>query len=189
MILGPLYALALAPCTCTCLLTKGQNVCTSWGKSAQRFRSYARSKLAPKMKMTIWATPRPICRKNYQILRPLQESLSQMMDLLTTTDGHLQLRGIWKKMTWYAQKIVKKWVQNHDFCHMIANISKNVGLIDTKFGIIIHGINLLVYIKYRVASFTLKVYKFFFFFTKKLIILLKFMCRRMHDFGHSICPK
>ena len=84
--------------------------------------------------------------------------------------------------------MVKKWAQNHDFCHMIANISQNVGLIDTKFGIIIHGINLLVYIKYRVASFTLKVYKFFFFFTKKLIILLKFMCRRMHDFVHLICP-
>ena len=58
--------------------------------------------------------------------------------------------------------MVKKWVQNHDFCHMIANILKNVGLIDTKFGIIIHGINLLVYIKYQVASLTLRVYSFFY---------------------------
>ena len=83
---------------------KGQNACTSWEKSAKRFRSYARSKLAPKMKITVWATPRPVYHKNYQILRRLQESLSQMINLLTPTHGQLQSKGIWKKMTCFAKK-------------------------------------------------------------------------------------
>ena len=141
----------------TCIPVKGQNACTSWEKSAKRFRSYGCSKLAPKMKMTVWATPRPVYHKNCQILCRLQESLSQMINLLTPTDGQLQSRGIWKKMTRFAQKMVKKWAQNHDFWHMAANISWKIGMIGPKLNMILKDINLRVYIKYWAASLAFKV--------------------------------
>ena len=57
----------------------------------------------------------------------------------------------------FCQKKVQKWAQNHDFCHIAANILRKTGMIGTELDIIVEDINLLVHIKYWVASLAIKV--------------------------------